>query len=743
MNKEFKKDDRGVSLVMVISTITIVTLLVTVALVAGLFNYQMKVTNQGSKENFYDAEKVLDEIRLGLQQDVSDAMSQAYVETVNGYSDQSTKISTSIFNDLYVNKLRESLASSKNSSNYDIEYLLSFLDQNVKNHTTLTTVAGKNPKLTVNENGVVLKNLSLTYVDEEDYITKVDTDIQIKIPDMNFSKMSSVPNLLQYCLVGQKGITVSEGTGTVEINGNVYAGTDTKYTSSISIGNGKSVIMGDDKDVISKDNITVETKGTLIGGAHSSVWANDIEVNSGSELQLTGTTYVKNDLTILGGADVTLGGEYYGFGNPKAAIQAESVRDAGLQSEIDTSPADYSSAIIVNGIENVTKAASTLNLENMKRLMLAGNAYIGDSEVFMGESLTVRSNQIAYLVPESCMLGMPNPMSAKERSSMLAATGGETEAEQEALFKSQILMNVRATVSEEVESIEQIYKSYYARTPYYYFMKFSSVKAANDYIASVYQAPGAEILEDYLKVFVNDQELKINPSVETIANGNIMVYDENGISVIGDSIGGGTDISENPEVLEQLTNYQDMFYALNTNLTLSYKSLTNLQRAREGVYLNLFNNHQMWRRITAYGMVLYEEGGKNYVAYFGNNESSTYYINNLKKKAKVQYGDSAELALVICPGNVTVNEDFNGLILCGGRITIKPNTAVSSNIRLNNNPSAVAGLISDAVYENYRGETYTLGDFMYDSEMYTGRVYTTDNDIHLQDLVVYSNWSKQ
>lgn len=84
--KKLKKDNRGVSLVMVIAAIALVTVLVTVALTMGLWNYQMKATNRISKNNFYDAERVLDEIRLGLQSDVSDAMSQAYVETMADYT---------------------------------------------------------------------------------------------------------------------------------------------------------------------------------------------------------------------------------------------------------------------------------------------------------------------------------------------------------------------------------------------------------------------------------------------------------------------------------------------------------------------------------------------------------------------------------------------------------------------------------------------------------------------------------
>lgn len=157
--KKLKKDNRGVSLVMVIAAIALVTVLVTVALTMGLWNYQMKATNRISKNNFYDAERVLDEIRLGLQSDVSDAMSQAYVETMADYTGRSTAKRTKHFNETYIKVLRSKLAQSSDENHYNVDYLLNFLDQKVKERTSLTTVEGKTPQLSVSESGLTLKNL--------------------------------------------------------------------------------------------------------------------------------------------------------------------------------------------------------------------------------------------------------------------------------------------------------------------------------------------------------------------------------------------------------------------------------------------------------------------------------------------------------------------------------------------------------------------------------------------------------
>lgn len=69
-----------------------------------------------------------------------------------------------------------------------------------------------------------------------------------------------------------------------------------------------------------------------------------------------------------------------------------------------------SSAIIINGRE------ASLDMSNIRELMLAGTAYINtqaivnssgvgteNSNVPMGESISVKGDQIAYLVPPECI----------------------------------------------------------------------------------------------------------------------------------------------------------------------------------------------------------------------------------------------------------------------------------------------------------------------------------------------------
>lgn len=737
---KLKEDNRGVSLVMVVSVVAIVAILVSIILAMGLYNYQMKVTNKNSKDNFYDAEQVLDEIRLGLQQDVSDAMLEAYYQTMDEYAETDVEEATDYFNDLYTETLRKSIATSQNKSYYDMDHLLGFLDEKVKKRTTLTTADGKKPYLNVNKtNGVTLKNLSLTYVNEEDYISSISTDIQLKIPDINFSKFNMGSNIVQYAMVAQKGITINSGIGNVTFNGNVYAGNS---GTSVVIPNGTTVNVKSGKDFVVKDVLDVKAGGTLNVEDKATLWTKDIEAENASKLQLQGTTYVANDLTLLGGADVTISGEYYGFGNPKAALQAASVQDYQEQTDIEDTPADYSSAIIINALGSGSKAK--LNLKNVNTLMLAGNAYIGKSKVMMGESLTVKSNQIAYLVPESCMMGASNPMTAEMRAAQLETVEGDTEQEKELNFKNQILLRVQKGVSSDVEQIVQMLS---ADGVYYYYMQFSSAKAADQYFANHYQSAASDKIKNYLQYYVEDQEVKINTDAKKESNGNILVYDENGISAIGDSITEGTqDLSENKKIVNQLASYQDIFHALNTNLSMDYASLTNMQKARDTVYKNLFNTVGYERLFKNYyseqslGEFVYDDGEEKYGARYRKNS-----VTSVKSEKKYAQNSGYTLKMIISQGNVTVDDDFDGLILAGGKITIKGN-----NRTVNSNPALITKIIDYAyLIKKYdtRPEEYSLKEFMYDPDKYAGNFFDADNRsdnyIHLEDLVVYTNWSKQ
>ena len=138
-------------------------------------------------------------------------------------------------------------------------------------------------------------------------------------------------------------------------------------------------------------------------------------------MDVSGRMYVANDLILSGkGSSVSLAGQYYGYGNTNASTNNATVEkkdDEGnpvldgegnpVMEDVAVNPASSSSAIVINGKD------STVDLLGLTTLQLAGRAYVslpqegeadnGLPHVLMGESISVKSNQIAYLVPPECV----------------------------------------------------------------------------------------------------------------------------------------------------------------------------------------------------------------------------------------------------------------------------------------------------------------------------------------------------
>jgi len=86
-NLKKNRNDKGFSFVMVIVSIGVVAILIAVVLLMAYQNYKMKVTGLKSEDNFYSAEQVLDEIKAGLQGDMSSSVSDAYSYVMEHYTE--------------------------------------------------------------------------------------------------------------------------------------------------------------------------------------------------------------------------------------------------------------------------------------------------------------------------------------------------------------------------------------------------------------------------------------------------------------------------------------------------------------------------------------------------------------------------------------------------------------------------------------------------------------------------------
>ena len=84
------RDDRGSGLIMVLVAVALLGLLVSVLMFVSYAGYQMRLLDRQGKDAFYSAETVLDEVNVGLQEEISDALSKSYVDLMSNYGLYST-----------------------------------------------------------------------------------------------------------------------------------------------------------------------------------------------------------------------------------------------------------------------------------------------------------------------------------------------------------------------------------------------------------------------------------------------------------------------------------------------------------------------------------------------------------------------------------------------------------------------------------------------------------------------------
>lgn len=425
-----KGQNRGASLIAVLVTIMFVGVIGVVISQITITNIQMKEMEQRGKTNFYDAEKVVDDLAAGLNTQAATAMQKAYSSMLSNYRTV-TSSGGSVqdnFGRRYMDNLIAyfgvtaaeggAIKTKKEGDGTDAKVLYQigsydltkvkncFSDASLKD--LLITEAGANEYHADYNNGTfIMKDIKVTMKNPDTgYVTTVQTDMVFNTPVLNFEGTYMVKEFMRYSLIANKSINMSASH--VIVDGNVYAGADGIYASNSGV-NG-SIFKG--KTIITRGEIRTSSDAqmTVGGGLNSNIWAENVRVmgNSGTKLTLDGNIYISDDLEMDGkNATVFLKGNYFGYNFQK---------NYGGAFETGVS-AQYSSAIAINARD------SKLDMTGLTQLMLAGRTYlkrkvgsvdVGRADVPLGESLSVRSNQMAYYVPTAFLDTSVEPVVFKD-----------------------------------------------------------------------------------------------------------------------------------------------------------------------------------------------------------------------------------------------------------------------------------------------------------------------------------------
>lgn len=773
-NLKKNRNDKGFSFVMVIVAIGVVAILIAVVLLLAYQNYKMKMTGLKSEDNFYSAEQVLDEIKAGLQGDMSSSVSDAYSYVMEHYTETEGQdgVRNWYFQTQYVDDLYGTLLKDGTNGEYDLAYISNYVLQGSPGEASAAAapadgegvtpgymveytdgskvellcavsnvavvddegslVAGEKPLEFSYSKGITLNGLTVKYTNAQGYLSVISTDLVLGIPSINFTQTATSPDLLSYAMIAEEGLELSNNLGGRSvIDGNTYAGV-------LNIDNANLTVKADDYLVV-KDGINITTSATTNeelakenyhfvheGGA---LWTDGITLD-GATLRMDGDIYVRDDLTLNGKESIaSVAGKYLGYSNPK------------LLNDF-TNEADTSSAIIVNGRKSV------IDFKDLDALLLAGNGYVdidgtasdyfeNDKAVRMGESIAIKSNQLAYLAPaeairvsKGIVTQSGNPMGVIAEGELselsvylntqipLEELGGKSLRElgidaddcqkyivQEAAADGTLTIYVYMDLDAEKASA-------------YFEARYGSdtEKYAKIYLPSVADA------DDFKDVFDRNMSsmdrLDINGNIANVANHNL----------------------EERDVQQEILGYQNAFKALTKKLILTYSVLTDAEKNESStLYSNLVNE-------TALKNFLVSKAGKKAVFRTPVTEMDAILIDG---DYTVTSADE-NVRFIVATGNVDVTADFQGLIVAKGTVTVSGGANITAvpeetaavfqciygtdKAEVKDNSGAI---VSPMSYFN-EGEQYLLNGIA------SGYVSGTLGDqINLADYIQFENWKKQ
>ena len=792
ITKTKRQQNQGFSLFTVLIAVSFVGILGLLVLYIALSNFNMKITDLKGKDSFYTAERALEEIRTGLQEDVGNAMSKAYTQVLESYNVENRSQDSSMdrqrqseFQDCFITELMRTLRVSKTEDNiYNMERLRGYVDleyDESKESLIITNPAGSAPLMkavknvgkNTENNGVLLKNLKVIYVDEKGRAAIICTDIRLLVPEVQFPTPSTLPDLMNMIVVADKGI-VCEGTESTptSINGSIYAGNlpsalaaDSETSIKVIPGASLNVESGD--KVVCKGEISVGLNSTFTSAESVNLWARGLNADSVQNVSLSGSTYFADDLTVTGkNNNVKISGNYYGYGSYESATSDDCVAKDQYEKSGLTG-ATLSSAIVINGKN------TTLDLSDTQKLMIAGRNYIASSkvkannrsntnDVATGESLTVKGTQLAYLVPKEVLGASGNPLTYDAYLALLNRAEDISvnwDAAVEA-WGGRTLRDIGVDSEKPVQTV------FYNDGFVYFYLNFTDAQKSADFMQMYYQNnPTVKAnMDKYLSFYFGGEDSGITVKdadsyLRYITNGNALSY--SGADAQG-NMQQATSVNPGEKILQEQVGYQNSWYALNRKMITSYDLLNKaVKEDGEGkthdetdgdrsVYDNLVNEKKMIDYIDDNVMdstkkyvftASVEDGGLTAIMY-DNGESG------VNQTLKISQSDADKLRLVVCTGDVEIEAGvkFQGIIMAKGTITLR------AGAQLESAPLEAARVFQAQMRSYGDGTSIKPQDFFWEGDKYvlgnsssSGKKDTLNGSdtYSIADCVTYENWKKE
>lgn len=748
-----RKQNTGASLLAVLVTMIVVGVIGILITHLTITNIQMKEVESSNKKNFYKAEERIDELTVALNTVAAKCMQDAYMEVLQKYDTYGgdTKKMQEAFTDSYLELLYQAFrldtAPEENipeigvlcgkKSLYDVE----------KMKTTYLTGSGTDKSWFLTANTPATAGEAVIYVDYTDtkesvrlknikvknnagdYETTITTDIVFSVPQMNFGGRNLVTEYMKYALIADNKISVNASNVTVD--GNVYAGVG---GIDVLTGTSGNIIAGN--VIVTRGDIASSGGMITIGKADASsqIWAENVCTTSGSgNILLQGNSYIADDLALNArGSTIKLKGKYYGYNF------RENYPDT-LGATATNKNADFSSALMINARStkdasgNVVKN-SYLNIKDLDYLLVAGRTYISSgnsgNDIPMGESVSVRSNQLAYFVDESYLEKNPD---GTVKNNMFSAAGVLAYANDTGVSDFTNYLDS----SKQVIGYSFIDNAAGGTTHTYYYLNFKSEDDANEFYLKYVNSNKAsmdEQAEEYLASTSGRVALELNHSTVLTLRGDLL-YREG--TTLKEKM--ATTTAVDWDIDTSYWNFAKMlairYKSLQTSLTETGSGITGtdvrfttvvgastvIDKSVDPLFENIVKKVDVENDFTKHAQTVFSDPSTTATVVFVNNQSETssYTVPTNTK------------GIVVATGDVYVEDNFEGMIIAGGTVTFGTNATLTANSVL------VSELFRKASKSTVPSENFTK--YFHDYATLLENVIGT---VEIADYLSLENWQK-
>lgn len=426
------KDNKGSVMITVLVAFLFVAVLASIILATVTVNFKMRSIDRRTKDEFYYAEKALNDLYNGIGQECSEIMGETYNDVLSKYkkSDDSTYMDeeeayksfkkafvTAFYKDIasnqadkfsaYVVKDTSKKGSSDKASRAIVKKYGTIKYYNNSSRSESYTISSESDANIEKIGFIVIEGVKVQSNPDANenvgYISEINTDIVVEVPRVSFFTTNN--RAYDYAILANDGIEL-ESNAIVKANGNVYGGTlpfteiadnVSSYKKAADYG---GITLNDNSKFEINDAAYVVSGGdiTLNGGEFSlnqnntmlnnQIWFENIEVNKPSVIKVNGDLFAADDLQINSGADgattVNIKGSYYGYNDGARQMTGEAgTKKLTTKKAIITSRNDYEKASADN--DNISSRSSSIvinakqanvDMSDLKTLLLCGNAFI-------------------------------------------------------------------------------------------------------------------------------------------------------------------------------------------------------------------------------------------------------------------------------------------------------------------------------------------------------------------------------